>query len=122
MSATFIFLFAAAATAAGWLVSQLVFFLLQRKQGQLHERLSAGANSMDAAYRPVVLPEEEDSLRALLTRKAILLDFARKLRQAFPNLTVTNFVTVEFIVIVGVFILVGVVTQSLVLGVALAAA
>ncbi|MBC8107109.1 MAG: type II secretion system F family protein [Anaerolineae bacterium] len=122
MSATFILLFAAAATAMGWLVSQLVFFLLQRKQGQLRERLSGGTNVLDAAYRPIVLPEEDDTLRALLTRKAILLDFSRKLRQAFPNMTVTNFVTIEFIVIVATFLLVGIVTKSLVLGIALAGA
>jgi tight adherence protein B len=121
MSATFLFLFAAAAAAMGWLVSQLVFFLLQRKQGQLHDRLSAGTVSA-AVYRPVVLPKDEDTLRALLTRKAILLDFSRKLRQAFPNMTLTNFVTIEFIAIVGTFILVGAVTRSLVLGVALSAA
>lgn len=121
MSATFLFLFAAAAAAAGWLVSQLVFFLLQRKQGQLHQRLSAGAIT-STAYRPVVLPEEEDTLRALLTRRALLLDFSRKLRQAFPTMTVTNFVTIEFIVIVACFIVVGILTRSIVLGVALSAA
>jgi tight adherence protein B len=75
-----------------------------------------------AVYRPVVLPRDQDTLRALLTRRAILLDFTRKLRQAFPNMTLTNFLTIEFIAIVGTFILVGVVTSSLVLGVALSAA
>ncbi|CAN5460993.1 type II secretion system F family protein [soil metagenome] len=122
MSATFLFLFAAAAAAVGWLVSQLVFFILQRKQGQLHERLSAGSHSAAAAFRPVVLPEEEDTLRALLTRKAILLDFSRKLRQAFPNMTVTNFVTLEFIAIVASFLVIALLTRSIVLGVAMAAA
>jgi tight adherence protein B len=121
MSATFLLLFAAAAAAVGWLISQLVFFLLQRKQGQLHERLAAGTVSA-AVYRPVVLPKDEDTLRALLTRKAILLDFARKLRQAFPNMTLTNFMTIEFITIVATFIFVGVLTYSIVLCVALSAA
>src|SRR5688572_10264182 len=100
MSATFLFLFAAAAAAIGWLISQFIFFLMQRKQGQLHDRLSAGSSVGAAVYRPIVLPKEEDTLRALLTRRAILLDFSRKLRQAFPNTSVTQFVTIEFVTIV----------------------
>ena len=107
---------------SGWLLVQLVFYFAQRRRGQLHERLSGGAaQQTSSVYRPIVLPKEEDNLRAMLAQKRLVGDFSRRLGQAYPGVTMLRFLTIEMIVILGTFASVGFITQSLTLGVLLAA-
>jgi len=122
MTGTFLLFFAGAIALFGWLLVQLVFYFAQRRRGQLHERLSGGAaQQTSSVYRPIVLPKEEDNLRAMLAQKRLVGDFSRRLGQAYPGVTMLRFLTIEMIVILGTFASVGFITQSLTLGVLLAA-
>lgn len=122
MDWTFLFLFAAAATVIGWLLTQLGFYLASRKRGQLQQRLASGASVPASTYRPIVLPKGEDNLRAILANRKATGDFARKLSQAYPGMTVANFYIIEGMVSLGAFAAVGFATGSLVMGVLCAGA
>jgi tight adherence protein B len=113
---------AGSAAVIGWLITQLLFHLGQRKREELHQRLSSGSATQAAssAYRPIVLPKEEDNLRALLAQKRMVGEFSRKLGQAYPGVTLARFLFVEMAVILGTFAITGFVTGSLVMGVLLA--
>src|SRR4051794_9012657 len=121
MTATFLLLFAGAIAVLGWLLTQSLFFLGQRKRDQLQHRLTTGGASAAAAanasaFRPIPLPKEEDNLRALLAQKKILGEFTRRLGQAYPGVTIARFVLIEMIVVLGSFAAVGLLTQSFALG------
>src|SRR5262245_19767207 len=121
MDVTFLFLFAGALAVIGWLSAQLVFFLLARKRERLQQRLASGNRTGFSTYRPIVLPKEEDSLRTLLDQKRLLRSFTHKLSQAYPGVTFARFLLIEAMVVLGCFASVGLVTQSFLLGVLVAA-
>src|SRR5438270_7395895 len=104
MTGTFLLFLAGAAAVLGWLLSQFIFYLAQRKRGQLQVRLAKGAaNQTGSTYRPIVLPKEEDNLRALLAQKGMVGGFSRRLGQAYPGVTMARFLMVEIAVVMGIF-------------------
>src|SRR5262245_41024654 len=117
MKGTFLLFLAGSVAVIGWLITQLIFYLAQRKREQLHVRLSSGGaqKSVSTTYRPIVLPKEEDNLRALLAQKRVVGEFSRKLGQAFPGMSFARFLFIEMAVVLGVFACVGFITQSLTL-------
>src|SRR3954463_2112686 len=104
MQGTFLLLFAGALAVVGWLLSQLIFFVLARKRGKLQQRLTTGVSaSTSSAYRPIVLAKEEDSLRAIVDGRAVIGEFSRRLGQAYPGVTLAKFLLIEMIVVMGAF-------------------
>src|SRR4051794_36812313 len=113
MQGTFLLLFAGALAVVGWLVTQLIFFVLARKRGKLQQRMTTGVSSAtSSAYRPIVLAKEEDSLRAMVDGRAVIGAFSRRLGQAYPGVSLAKFFVIEMIVVCGAFACAGFVTQS----------
>lgn len=108
-----------AVAALGWFLTQLTFDLLRGERKKIAQRLTSEYGDVYAAQRrSILLQMEASGFSGTLARMAFFQKLYRNLIQAFPHVTLTQFLGVAGVLAVVSFLLGTVVFDSLLIGLA----
>jgi tight adherence protein B len=110
-------LLALTAAMAGWIVTQLISWIATRNKQRLQERIGAVREDGTPVTHSIVLPKANDDLDVALANRSLLRGLKRKLAQAYPDVGLTRFLMIAFILAMAAFGCMAIVTESVAIGV-----